>query len=69
MIYQSFKKKQKQLALLIDPDKHSEDTLLKLSCTAQQEAVDFIFVGGSLVTNSVEHTVAKIKEAYTGPVV
>lgn len=69
MIYQSFEKKQKQLALLIDPDKHSDETLLKLSCTAQKKALDFIFVGGSLVTKSIEHTVAKIKEVYSGPVV
>ncbi len=69
MIYQSFEKKQKQLALLIDPDKHSDETLLKLSRTAQQEAIDFVFVGGSLVIQSVEHAIAKIKEVYTGPVV
>ena len=52
MIYDSFTQNKKKLALLIDPDKQSDDTLRNISQSAEKELVDFIFVGGSLVTSS-----------------
>ncbi len=69
MIYDSFLKKNKQLALLIDPDKQSDDSLRTISTTAQKEGVHFIFVGGSLVTSSTSHAISIIKESYKGPVI
>ncbi|MCQ2960472.1 MAG: geranylgeranylglyceryl/heptaprenylglyceryl phosphate synthase [Bacteroidales bacterium] len=69
MIYESFTQNQKKLALLIDPDKHNENSLHAISESAQKEGVDFIFVGGSLVTSSTSNTINIIKQSYKGPVI
>lgn len=69
MVYDLFLQKQKRLALLLDPDKHSDDTLREISAKAQREGVHFIFVGGSLVTSSTSHTIDVIKSEYSGPVI
>lgn len=44
-------KKQKQLAVLIDPDSVNENQLINLCNLCNQSKVDFILVGGSLITN------------------
>ncbi len=69
MIYDSFLQTRKQLALLIDPDKHTDESLRSISQSAENEKVDYIFVGGSLVSTSTEHSVSIIKEIYSGPVI
>ena len=40
----------KQFAILIDPDKETEATLLALCSLANESKVDYFFVGGSLLT-------------------
>ena len=69
MIYDSFTQNKKKLALLIDPDKQSDGTLRNISQSAEKELVDFIFVGGSLVTSSTSHAIAVIKEHFSRPVI
>lgn len=69
MVYDLFLQNQKQLALLIDPDKHTDKSLVTIAELAQREGVNFIFVGGSLVTSSTSHAIDAIKTAYSGPVV
>ncbi len=65
-----FQKPKKQLAVLIDPDKLSEDQLTKTAKIAQQSGVDFFFVGGSLMTNDMLfHCVRTLKENSSIPVV
>ncbi|MFZ9847658.1 MAG: geranylgeranylglyceryl/heptaprenylglyceryl phosphate synthase [Flavobacteriales bacterium] len=53
-IYQHIFKKsaegKKQFAILIDPDKENEDSLETLCELANQYKVDYLFVGGSLLT-------------------
>ena len=53
-IYQHIIKKsaegKKQFAILIDPDKENEDSLETLCEFANQYKVDYLFVGGSLLT-------------------
>jgi putative glycerol-1-phosphate prenyltransferase len=44
-------KKQKQLAVLIDPDSVNENQLIELCNLCNQAKVDLILVGGSLITN------------------
>ena len=44
-------KKQKQLAVLIDPDSVDENQLINLCNLCNQAKVDLILVGGSLITN------------------
>lgn len=69
MIYNSFLQQRKQLALLIDPDKHTDESLQTISLSAEKEKLDYIFVGGSLVTTSTEHSVSVIKKNFSGPVI
>jgi len=54
-----FLKLQKQLAVLIDPDKLSPDQLEKVAKNAQKASVDFLFVGGSLLTSDTLYRCVK----------
>ena len=64
------KERKKSFALLIDPDKPQKEELLKLIHLANQEGVDFFFVGGSLLTNgNLEDCILTIKANSTIPVV
>lgn len=66
MIYKSILtksgNKQKQFALLIDPDKLNKESLLATISDANQSDVDLIFVGGSLVSTTVDGTIELIKK-------
>ncbi len=60
----------KQLAVLIDPDKQSVETLLPLIQLAENARVDLFFVGGSLLLeNSFEQTIQTIKANSKIPVI
>ncbi len=66
-ILKSRTQRKKQFALLIDPDKFEKTNVIKLAETA---GVDFIMVGGSLITNgSLEQCINKIKEQTSIPVI
>jgi putative glycerol-1-phosphate prenyltransferase len=71
MLFDQIKTAQhKQLAILIDPDKQSHETLLRIIELAQNARVDFFFVGGSLLLeNRFEQTVQTIKAHSTIPVI
>jgi len=57
-------------AILIDPDKQNVDQVAALAQKATEAKVDFIFVGGSLLTNDrFEKTIETIKSNTTIPVV
>ena len=65
-----FSKQKKQLAVLIDPDKLNPEQLVVTVIIAQKAGVDFIFVGGSLMTSdSLFHCIRTIKEKTDIPVV
>ncbi|MBA3647690.1 MAG: geranylgeranylglyceryl/heptaprenylglyceryl phosphate synthase [Chitinophagales bacterium] len=55
-VYQSFlsakNNRQKKFAMLIDPDRVSAESLVRIADAAQKAAVDFLFLGGSLVINN-----------------
>jgi len=60
----------KQLAVLVDPDKISNTGIEKLCRSATESGVDYIFVGGSLLTNSnLSNCVRRIKYGCKIPVV
>ena len=59
----------KKFALLIDPDKHTDISLVKTLSLASKAAVDFILVGGSLVSGPIDHTVDIIKSASHLPLI
>jgi phosphoglycerol geranylgeranyltransferase len=59
----------KKFALLIDPDKHNDNSLIKTLTIANKTAIDFILVGGSLVSKPIDHTVETIKKTSPIPVI
>jgi putative glycerol-1-phosphate prenyltransferase len=69
-IIDHFFKPKKQLAVLIDPDKQSPEELENTAKIAQKAGVDFLFVGGSLLTSDMLfHCVRTLKENSDIPVV
>ncbi len=64
-----FTKKIKQIAILIDPDKTTEEQLKRIISISIQSNVDLFLVGSSLLLqNSVEWVVSMIKSTSTIPV-
>ncbi len=65
MIYNDILKKikngKKLFALLVDPDNHSEKSLLKVVNNANDSHVDLILIGGSLLNNHIDHSATLIK--------
>ena len=61
-------KSRKLFAILVDPDKHEEASLQQVAGLADESAVDFILVGGSLVSGSVDDTVQVLKERTRLPI-
>lgn len=69
-ITQSVEKTGKQFALLIDPDKISGKSLIALCRNAEKCKTDFIFVGGSYISNGgFSDCIKDIKKACSIPVV
>jgi len=69
-VIELFSKKKKQLAVLIDPDKLSPDDLTEIAIISEEAGVDFLFVGGSLMTSdTLFHCIRTLKENSNIPVV
>ncbi|MGC1243035.1 MAG: geranylgeranylglyceryl/heptaprenylglyceryl phosphate synthase [Chryseosolibacter sp.] len=70
-LQQRYKEKKKSIAVLVDPDKAEDPArLLHLINLANENCVDYFFVGGSLVTSTnLSDVVKRIKENVTIPVV
>lgn len=59
----------KQFAVLVDPDKLHSDQVTALATLAAKSAVDYIFIGGSLLTNDcLDSHIQHIKTACNIPV-
>ena len=58
----------KLFAILVDPDKHDEGSLQQLVSQADDATIDFMLVGGSLVSGSVDETVQSLKEKTSLPI-
>ncbi|HEX3010174.1 MAG TPA: geranylgeranylglyceryl/heptaprenylglyceryl phosphate synthase [Bacteroidales bacterium] len=61
-------KSKKMLVVLIDPDKHNEQSLQVTLELINKFPPDFILVGGSLVSKSINKTIETIKRVSTLPV-
>jgi putative glycerol-1-phosphate prenyltransferase len=59
----------KKISVLIDPDKHSEKSLVDLIKTADKAHIDFFTVGGSLLMNPIDKTIDTIKKISKTPLV
>ena len=61
---------EKKFAVLIDPDKQYPEALLDLSALCAEAAVDYIFIGGSLMSsNHLSESILAIKAACNIPVI
>jgi len=58
----------KLFAVLVDPDKHDEESLHTLAGLTNDSIVDYILVGGSLVSGSVDGTIHTLKEKTNLPI-
>jgi phosphoglycerol geranylgeranyltransferase len=56
----NLEKSDRKLAILVDPDKHTTDSLLDLIGRIEEVAPDYIFIGGSLVYRSRISEAAKV---------
>lgn len=69
-IYGGKKEGKKQFAVLIDPDKCTNESLDSLLKTSNNSGVDFFFVGGSLITNNnLDNCISALKAGSDIPVV
>jgi phosphoglycerol geranylgeranyltransferase len=69
-IYNSIsERKKKRIAILIDPDKNTTDSLELILHNCNLFGVDFIFVGGSLVVGNISETIIFIKNRTLIPVI
>jgi putative glycerol-1-phosphate prenyltransferase len=59
----------KRIAILIDPDKNTNDSLDRILHNCNHSGVDFIFVGGSLVVGNINETIIYIKKRTQIPVI
>jgi putative glycerol-1-phosphate prenyltransferase len=59
----------KLFALLLDPDKHTEQSLQDIVNRANSCNVDLIFIGGSLLNNDIDSSIKLIKEHTNIPVI
>jgi phosphoglycerol geranylgeranyltransferase len=60
--------RKKMLCMLIDPDKHTQQSLEETLLIIKNNTPDFILVGGSLVTKSVNKVIETIKQNTALPV-
>lgn len=62
--------KAKQLAILIDPDKQEARLLIDLACKAQQGGVDYLFLGGSLLSaDTISESISVLRHHCELPVI
>lgn len=65
-----FQRQKKQLAILIDPDKQDTEQLIKTAKNSEKIGVDYLFVGGSLLTSDdLFRSIRTVKENCEIPVV
>lgn len=74
LLYQNIIKKaskEKIFTLLIDPNKYTNESLKSTVLMASESGVDYIFVGGSLISHlqDIEHAISIIKKYSTIPVI
>ena len=60
----------KQLAVLVDPDKTEGKSLVQLCNKAEENNIDYFFVGGSLLTSgNIHQCIKQIKDCCQVPVI
>ncbi len=62
-------RKGKKISVLIDPDKHNDDSLLQIIEQSENAGIDFFLIGGSLLHCPIDETIKKIKQKTEIPLV
>ncbi len=62
-------RKNKLFALLIDPEKYNEESLIRTVKTAEIAEVDFFLVGGSIISAKIDNSIHTIKQYTEKPVI
>ncbi|OFX84358.1 MAG: geranylgeranylglyceryl/heptaprenylglyceryl phosphate synthase [Bacteroidetes bacterium GWF2_33_16] len=68
-IIKSIENKKKLFGLLIDPDNHSDQSLINIIDKANSAKVDLILIGGSLLNNHIDHAADLIRRNTKIPMV
>lgn len=68
MLYPILKSNRKMMALLIDPDKHTVDSLTHTIEIADRAGVEFILYGGSIISNHQPYSIETIRQHTDKPV-
>jgi len=72
MLYQYIRDtlgKRKMFSLQVDPDKYDDEALAHIGKAAGRNPIDFILVGGSLVSSPIDHAVKILKDSTDIPVI
>lgn len=72
MIYNDIRdscRNRKLLAVLVDPDRYTDDSMTRLVQAALAAGIDYFLVGGSLVSRPVDQTVEFLKQSSDIPVI
>jgi phosphoglycerol geranylgeranyltransferase len=69
ILLQNAQEGKKQIILLIDPDKHTNESLQKTVENAEKADILMYFVGGSLISGSIDWAIEKIKSLSSKKVV
>lgn len=72
MFYDSIIKKIRQnklFALLIDPEKYTEESLVRTVKTAEIAEIDFYLIGGSIISDKIDGSIELIKKYTQKPVI
>jgi putative glycerol-1-phosphate prenyltransferase len=69
-LYSALSENKKQLAVLIDPDKYSNKSLIDVVSIARKAMVSYFLVGGSLLEkNNLDETISVVKDNCEIPVI
>ncbi len=64
-VYDQLQSHGNKIAVLVDPDKPTDNTIIALAKDAQKAGVDFFFVGGSLLTNDNMDSCIKLLKTHS----
>lgn len=62
-------RKEKMIALLIDPDNHDSESLMNVVKISNMAQIDFFLIGGSITTKAIQDKIEIIKQISSIPVI
>ncbi len=62
-------RKGKKISVLIDPDKHNDESIIQIIKQSEKAGIDFFMIGGSLLHCPIDETIIKIKQKTEIPLI